>query len=265
MLISRLGAADRSPDSCTNNSDAARLLNVASTKHLAKCTRERSILLIYISTDYVFPGIRGQAPYNWDDCPLPPNIYGQTKLDGEEALLNYTEGTGLGVVLRVPVLYGNVEPEGNNKESAVNAIMDGLWKSQDKLDAAEASKVKMDDWALRYPTNTEDVARVCLDISKHYLEVLAAGDSQAKTKLPFVLQFSSEDKMTKYEICQVFAEFMGLSMDGVVADKDGGGAVGTVRPYDCHLDTTGLKGLGIDVSTVNFVAWWRRAVRAFRH
>jgi S-adenosylmethionine synthetase len=241
-------------------------LNVTSTEHLAKCTSSRSILLIYISTDYVFPGIRGQAPYKWTDCPQPPNIYGQTKLDGENALLNYTEGTGLGVVLRVPVLYGHVEPEGNNKESAVNVIMDALWKSQDKLDAPDAEKVKMDDWALRYPTNTEDVGRVCVEISKHYLGVLATGNVQAKMDLPFILQFSSEDKMTKYEICQVFAEIMGLSMDGVVPEKDGGGgASGTVRPYDCHLDTSRLKELGIDTSTANFVMWWRRKVRAYRH
>jgi S-adenosylmethionine synthetase len=239
---------------------------VTSTRHLAKCTSTRSILLIYISTDYVFPGTPGQAPYKCADRPSPPNIYGQTKLDGEKALLNYTEGTGLGVVLRVPILYGHVEPEDNNKEGAVNVIMDALWKSQDKLDAPDIEKIKMDNWALRYPTNTEDVGRVCVDISKHYLGVLGTGDAQAKTKLPFVLQFSSEDKMTKYEICQAFAEIMGLSMDGIVADKDGGGGAGaTARPYDCHLDTSELRGLGIDLITKNFVVWWRREVRAFRH
>ena len=240
-------------------------MNVTSTRNLAKATSSRSIFLIYISTDYVFPGTPGQAPYKSTDCPLPLNVYGQTKLDGEEALFNYTEDIGLGVVLRVPVLYGHVEPEGNNRESAVNIIMDALWKSQDKLDAPDAEKVKMDDWALRYPTNTEDVGRVCVDISKHYLGVLATGDAQAKAKLPFVLQFSSEDKMTKYGICQLFAEIMGLSMEGVVADREGGGTGGTSRPYDCHLDTGGLKELGIDVSTSNFEMWWRRKVRAFRH
>jgi S-adenosylmethionine synthetase len=31
---------------------------------------------------------------------------------------------------------------------------------------------------------------------------------------------------------------------------------GTVRPYDCHLDTSVLKELGIDVSTVEFRTWW---------
>lgn len=60
---------------------------------------------------------------------------------------------GWGVVLRVPVLYGEAKTNG---ESAVNGLMDSVWKAQEK-----DAKVKMDHWALRYPTNTEDVGRVC--------------------------------------------------------------------------------------------------------
>lgn len=58
----------------------------------------------------------------------------------------------LGVVLRVPVLYGDAEMPA---ESAVNVLMDALWKSQ------KGEKVTMEHWALRYPTNTEDIGRVC--------------------------------------------------------------------------------------------------------
>ena len=155
------------------------------------------------------------------------------------------------MVLRVPVLYGATDSEDNNKESAVNVLMDSLYKSQKE-------SVKMDDWAIRYPTNTEDVARVCKDIAALYTE---------NKNLPKLLQFSSEDRMTKYEICQAFAEIMRIPMDGLVADKDGGkaGPDGTIRPYDCHLDTQELKTLGISVVTMGFVAWWRRKVGAFRH
>lgn len=60
---------------------------------------------------------------------------------------------GWGVVLRVPVLYGEAE---SPEESAVNVLMDSVWKVQEK-----GQSVKMDHWALRYPTNTEDVGRVC--------------------------------------------------------------------------------------------------------
>lgn len=242
-----VGAADRQPDSCTKNPEAARKLNVSATETLASEAARHNAFLIYISTDYVFPGIQGQAPYKALDQPQPTNIYGQTKADGEKAVLAYP-GT---VVLRVPVLYGPTEPDDNNKESAVNVLMDALWKSQKET-------VKMDDWAIRYPTNVQDVARVCVDIAKY---------CSVNKESPRILQFSSEDRMTKYEICSTFAEIMGLPMDGMVADKDGGkpGPDGTLRPYDCHLDTSELKKLGIDVSTVDFVAWWRRKVGAYRH
>lgn len=53
--------------------------------------------------------------------------------------------TGLGVVLRVPVLYGDAEMPG---ESAVNVLLDTVWKAQEA-----GAKIKMDHWALRYPTN----------------------------------------------------------------------------------------------------------------
>jgi S-adenosylmethionine synthetase len=154
----------------------------------------------------------------------------------------------------VPVLYGPTEPKEENKESAVNVLMDALWKSQKE-------KVQMDDYAIRYPTNIIDVARVCVDVAKIYTSAEYAA-------LPGILQFSSEDRMTKYEITQKFAEIMGLSMDGVVRDTESGkqpGPDGTLRPYDCHLETSELKALGVDVSTVDFVAWWRRWVGAFRH
>lgn len=61
---------------------------------------------------------------------------------------------GWGVCLRVPVLYGEAE---TNAESAVNVLMDTIQKVQ----VEENKGIKMDHWAIRYPTNTEDVGRVC--------------------------------------------------------------------------------------------------------
>lgn len=66
---------------------------------------------------------------------------------------NQASKKGKGVILRVPVLYGKAETPG---ESAVNVLIDTVWKSQEK-----ESKIQMDHWAIRYPTNTEDVGKVC--------------------------------------------------------------------------------------------------------
>ena len=201
--------------------------------------------MVYISTDYVFPGAPSEAPYASDAKTNPPNLYGQTKLDGETATLEQNKGTSLGVVLRVPVLYGSAD---HNSESAVNVLLDKVWQAQDK-----ATKIEMDDWSQRYPTNTEDVGRVCQDIAVKYLE---ASDAE-RAKLPNILQFSSEDRYTKYEICQLMAEILGLPLDGMVANKQGNTPeVGVQRPYDTHLSTQSLKDIGIPIWTQDFKAWW---------
>jgi len=158
----RPGAANRFPDKCDKDPEGTRALNVAATRALAKLCASHSIVLVYISTDYVFPGTEGDAPYHVTSEPKPSNLYGETKLGGEKAVLEEYEkqgdkSSGLGVVLRVPVLYGEAE---SPAESAVNVLMDAVWKAQEK----DAS-VKMDHWAIRYPTNTEDVARVCEGMS----------------------------------------------------------------------------------------------------
>lgn len=175
-------------------------------------------------------------------------------------------------MLRVPVLYGDAEMP---SESAVNVLMDVLWKSQ------KGDKVNMEHWALRYPTNTEDIGRVCHGESRHYRTALFPSGLRRADQLldvavkyltvdppadlPKILQFSSEDKFTKYEICQLFGEIMGLSTENIEANTQGNDPNAAVqRPYDCHLSTKALKDLGIDVSTQDFTGWWRREVRAFR-
>lgn len=150
------GAAQRFPDKVEKDPEASRALNVTATKSLAGLCAARGILLVYISTDYVFSGKEGEAPYEADATPSPPNLYGETKLDGERAVFEeydkHPGSQGLGLTLRVPVLYGKAETP---SESATNTLMDVVWKAQD------GNKVNMDHWSIRYPTNTEDVGRVC--------------------------------------------------------------------------------------------------------
>lgn len=71
--------------------------------------------------------------------------------------------------------------------------------------------------------------------------------------------------MTKYEICQLFAEIQGLPMDTLSSNTEGNDPKAAVqRPYDCHLSSKALEDLGIEVETMDFKGWWRRECRAFR-
>lgn len=239
-----IGAANKSPDLVDKNPDQARRINVEATRILARECQARGALLIYISTDYVFPGVEGEAPYEIDAETRPPNLYGQLKRDGELAVLEATKDSGLGVVLRVPVLYGTAQ---DSSESAVNTLVTAVHKAQD-----EKAGIKMDDWAQRYPTNTEDVARVARDIVIKYLK-----EKQRLKELPHILHFSSEDRMTKYEICDKIAQVLGVQLPGMIRNKQGNDPnAGVQRPYDTHLSTKALVELGIDVRTTDFTAWW---------
>jgi len=158
------GAANKYPDQVDKNIEAARAINVDASKTLAQLCAARKTFLIYISTDYVFSGKPGEAPYSASAKTGPTTTYGQLKLDGETATLqefaSVPESKGLGVALRVPVLYGSAEQP---SESAINVLMDTVWESQKRVDAqtSDESKIKVDHWAQRYPTSTEDVGRVC--------------------------------------------------------------------------------------------------------
>jgi dTDP-4-dehydrorhamnose reductase len=58
-------------------------INAEGTKNLAFFCREMDVHMIYISTDYVFDG-KKKKPYVETDPPHPINIYGASKLKGEE-------------------------------------------------------------------------------------------------------------------------------------------------------------------------------------
>lgn len=117
--------------------EGVKRLNVEASRKLASECNSRNILLVYISTDYVFDGKPNAAPYEADSPTNPPNFYGETKYAGERAVLS---AGGQSVVLRVPVLYGKVE---QNKESAVNVLMDAVRSGE---------TIEMDHWSIRYPT-----------------------------------------------------------------------------------------------------------------
>lgn len=72
-------------DGAEGHPEQAAACNTEGARNLAVACREAGICLIHISTDYVFPGTRGE-PYVESDEPMPINVYGRTKLAGEEEI-----------------------------------------------------------------------------------------------------------------------------------------------------------------------------------
>jgi dTDP-4-dehydrorhamnose reductase len=83
-------AALASHEACEEDPALARAANVTATETIAQAAQEHGARLIYISTDAVFDGRVGN--YAEGDTPNPFSVYGQTKLDGEYAALEY-DGT----------------------------------------------------------------------------------------------------------------------------------------------------------------------------
>ena len=80
-------AAYTAVDKAETETDLASKINVTGAKNLAIACQKHDVTLLHISTDFVFDGNQ-KHPYTEKDIALPRSVYGQTKLDGEEAIKN---------------------------------------------------------------------------------------------------------------------------------------------------------------------------------
>ena len=79
-------AAYTAVDRAESEPDLARRINAHAPAALAREAAACGALLVHYSTDYVFHG-HGQHPWAEDDPTGPLNVYGQTKLAGEQAIV----------------------------------------------------------------------------------------------------------------------------------------------------------------------------------
>lgn len=80
-------AAYTAVDKAESEHQKAHLINVIGSKNIAEVCKKHDIVLLHISTDFVFDGT-SKLPYTEEAVPNPTGVYGQTKLDGEIAIQN---------------------------------------------------------------------------------------------------------------------------------------------------------------------------------
>ena len=78
-------AAYTAVDKAEDEQDVCMAVNADGTRYIAQACQDIDAKLIYISTDYVFPG-DGEADYEVADTKGPVNVYGRSKLAGEQAV-----------------------------------------------------------------------------------------------------------------------------------------------------------------------------------
>ena len=100
-------AAYTAVDRAESERELAYAINGQAPRVLAQEALERNALLVHYSTDYVFDGSKPE-PWIETDAPNPLNVYGASKLTGEQAIANIG---GKYLIFRTSWVYG---PHGNN-------------------------------------------------------------------------------------------------------------------------------------------------------
>ncbi|MCL4534401.1 MAG: dTDP-4-dehydrorhamnose reductase [Bacteroidetes bacterium] len=78
-------AAFTNVDACERDPELAHRVNALGTENIALACKEIDAAMVYISTDYVFDGTKGE-PYVETDTPNPLGVYARTKHAGEVAV-----------------------------------------------------------------------------------------------------------------------------------------------------------------------------------
>lgn len=94
-------AAYTAVDQAESDRDAAFAVNAGAPGVIGGAARAAGTRVVHFSTDYVFDGSLDR-PYREDDATNPSNVYGESKLAGEEALL---ESGADAIIFRVSWLY----------------------------------------------------------------------------------------------------------------------------------------------------------------
>jgi dTDP-4-dehydrorhamnose reductase len=139
-------AAYTAVDKAQSDEINADLINRKAVKKLALVSQELNIKLIHISTDYVFDG-KNFKPYCEEFQTNPQSIYGKTKLDGENEMININPKNS--IIIRTSWIYSYY---GNN---FVKTML-RLGKEKEELG------VIFDQ--IGTPTYAKDLAKIILDI-----------------------------------------------------------------------------------------------------
>jgi len=143
-------AAYTAVDKAEEEKDLANRVNSDAVKIIAQIAKEQKSKLVHISTDYIFDG-QGFSPYAVNNPANPVNYYGQSKWEGEKALLAINPPNSL--IIRTSWVYSSY---GNN-----------FVKTMIRL-GSERLELNVIDDQIGSPTYAKDLARFLLEKALFY-------------------------------------------------------------------------------------------------
>ena len=213
-------AAYTAVDRAESEPDLARRINAHAPAVLAREAAACGALLLHYSTDYVFHG-HGQRPWAEDDPTGPLNVYGQTKLAGEQAIV---QAGCRHLILRTSWVYA---ARGGN----FARTMLRLARQQPRLTVID------DQWGA--PTGAELIA----DVSAHAIVQLRARPDKAGI---YHLAAAGETNWFSYAKHVIaYAQYAQPAIEYVVKDilpiSSSAYPVAATRPHNSRLDTRKLR------------------------
>jgi len=167
-------------DECEKDHNACDLANINGTANVIKAAEPLTAHFIYVSTDFVFDGIKGN--YTEEDQPDPVNYYGHTKLRAEELVRQTSMDWA---IVRTCLVYGNTF-EGT-RSNIITWVKENLEQNK---------RIKVVNDQIRTPTYVEDLAKgISLLIEK---------------KAKGVYHISGNEILTPYQMAIKTAEFFNL-------------------------------------------------------
>lgn len=151
-------AAYTAVDAAEDNVELCRKVNVNGTENIARACAKIKAKMLYISTDYVFPG-SDDIPYDINAEKAPQNVYGQSKLDGELAVQKYLQNY---FIVRISWVFGK---NGNNfvktmlrlgkEKEQLSVVSDQIGSPTYTFDLAKllADMVRTDKYGIYHATN----------------------------------------------------------------------------------------------------------------
>lgn len=173
-------AAYTAVDKAEENKEAAFAVNRDGALNLAKACENHHIPLIHLSTDYVFDGHKN-IPYLESDAPSPINVYGESKLAGEQAVQNECSQH---FIIRVSGVFGQY---GHN---FVKTIL-RLAATQETL------RIVDDQWTCPTPA---------YDIGANILQIITAIDTKEVLPQWGTYHYCSNEAVTWFEFTNVIIE-----------------------------------------------------------
>ena len=186
-------AAYTNVDKAETERELCAMLNAKAPENLAVAMKEVGGLLVHISTDYVFGGDPYNTPCTEDRTGTPTGVYGQTKLVGENAILEVGCDH---VIIRTAWLYSEY---GRN---FVKTML-GLTATRPSLN------VVFDQTGT--PTYALDLARAIAVVLEDYKNHICRSERSRGNSYPNtgIYHYSNEGVCSWYDFTKMIAEYSG--------------------------------------------------------